>query len=155
MKYQIFNNKFHKYFYSLSVFITGLFLFANKVYAQTCNIRGAAGTPNTVANLVCSITRTINIFLILGGVIFSLVIIMGAYKYFTSMGDPKGIMGARNTLTYGIAGFLIVTASMAIVVLIGNILGIDIGNPSASLRSGICDLLKNIADQDIVQGPCG
>lgn len=157
MKYLTLNNNFLKYFYSLSAFVVGVILFTNEAYAQgSCDIIDpVTGHPNTVQNLVCSLTRSINILLILGGVIFSFVIVLGAYKYFTSMGDPKGIMGARNTLTYGVLGFLIVTAAFAIVLLIGSILGVDIGNPVLRLREGICNIITNISTRgDIVEGAC-
>ena len=54
-----------------------------------------------------------------------LLLIAGSFKILTSSGDPKAVMGAKDTITSAIAGLLLILLSVAILNIIGfNILGI-------------------------------
>lgn len=144
--------KYLRYVLVLGFFAAGPFLFNSFAHAQSCDVTGDSAP--IIVDIVCPIIRFVNIAIILGGVVFSFIIVFAAYKFYTSMGDPKGVQGARNTLTYGLLGFLLVIGSFAIVVLIVNILGITGGginplNPVGELRQGICDLVRGGATDGV------
>lgn len=42
------------------------------------------------------------------GAVFVAIVIFASYKYATALGDPKGAMGAKNTLTYAVLGLVAV-----------------------------------------------
>ena len=56
-----------------------------------------------------------------------LLLISGAFKILASSGDPKAVMGGKETITSAIAGLLLILLSVAILNIIGiQILGIPI-----------------------------
>ena len=59
----------------------------------------------------------------LAGLTAVFFIIFAGFKFLTSGGDPKQVDGARKTLTYAIAGLIIVFISFAIIKLIGTVTG--------------------------------
>jgi uncharacterized membrane protein len=59
----------------------------------------------------------------LAGLTAVFFIIFSGIKFLTSGGDPKQVDGAKKTLTYAIAGLIIVFISFAIIKLIGTITG--------------------------------
>lgn len=59
----------------------------------------------------------------LAGLAAVFFIIFAGFKFLTSGGDPKQVEGARKTLTFAIAGLIIVFLAFAIVKLIGTITG--------------------------------
>ena len=54
---------------------------------------------------------------------FLIMVIIGAYKYITSGGDPKATAGARSTLTYAILGGILVVGVWLLLVAIAEITG--------------------------------
>ena len=71
-----------------------------------------AGTQSTVQNIV---TKVINIFSWVVGIVSVLMIIFGGFKYITSGGDAGGVTGAKNTILYAIVGLVIVALAQVIV----------------------------------------
>ena len=59
-------------------------------------------------------------------IVLFIMLILGGYKYITSGGDPKGIEGAKKTLTYAVGGLLLILLSLLILNLIENITGVTI-----------------------------
>ncbi len=88
-------------------------------------------TPNfssttTIGDIVA---RLIPYFFFFAGVLLLLYLIMGGFLLMTSKGDPKAISAAKNKITYGLVGFIIVFAAYWIVQVLGMFLGLpDIGN---------------------------
>jgi len=75
-----------------------------------------------VATLSCIpaiFSNVVKGFLLFAGTIAVIFIIYGGIRFITSGGDPKNVAGARQILTYAIAGLIIVLLSFAIVYLIG------------------------------------
>ena len=58
--------------------------------------------------------------LILGvaGIVLFLMLLLGGFKYITSGGDPKAAESARKTITYSIAGIILISAAYFIMLFI-------------------------------------
>ena len=59
------------------------------------------------------------------GITAVFLIIFSGIKFLTSGGDPKQVESARKTLTYAVAGLIIILFSFAIIKLIGTVTGAD------------------------------
>lgn len=76
-----------------------------------------------------------NIFKIAGavaGIFFVVQIILAGYGYLSSSGDPKKTEAAFAKIWQSLIGLLIVSAAFVLASFVGNILGIDILNPTIS-----------------------
>lgn len=72
--------------------------------------------PNSSNNRLSQIISTvINIFSMVVGVVAVIMIIIGGFKYITSMGDSSSTASAKNTILYAIIGLVIVAFSQVIV----------------------------------------
>ncbi|MGA2910466.1 MAG: hypothetical protein ABSE04_01515 [Candidatus Microgenomates bacterium] len=80
----------------------------------------------TIGNLGCLVQRTISLVLGLAGIVLFVILIVGGFKYITSGGDPKAVETAKKTLTYAVAGLIIILVSYLILVLISNITGVNV-----------------------------
>ena len=61
------------------------------------------------------ITNIANALIFLVGAVAVIMVILGALKFVVSMGDPKRVENARNTIMYAIVGVVIAICSFAIV----------------------------------------
>src|SRR5476651_393648 len=83
-------------------------------------------TPDGVATLKCLpavFSNVVDWALGLAGITAVFFIIIAGFKFLTSGGDPKQVEGARKTMTFAIAGLVIIFLSFAIIKLIGTITG--------------------------------
>ncbi len=100
--------------------------------------------------LVCVLVKVFNYGIAAVGAVFLFMLTMGMYKYATSWGDPKGIQGAKNTLTYAVIGLFLVLFAVTFFRIGGNLLGLkgEYGsltanlNPFNQLMGSVCDFLK-------------
>lgn len=98
--------------------------------------------------ILCPAIRVVNFLVLVAGAVFVLMLIVAAYKYYASLGDPKTNMVARETLVKAVFGFIIVISTMLILTLIVNITGATGGanainplKPFEAAKNGICNLL--------------
>lgn len=77
---------------------------------ETCEVEGT-GT----SSLQGLITKIINIFSVIVGVIAVIMIIVGGLKYITSGGDSGNVSSAKNTIIYALVGLVIVALAQFIV----------------------------------------
>lgn len=82
--------------------------------APATNCDPAAGTPSG-QNLEAKISKAINIFSVIVGIVAVVMIIYGGFRYVTSGGKQESVTNAKNTLLYAIVGLIIVALSQAIV----------------------------------------
>lgn len=68
--------------------------------------------------------KIINWIFPLAGLVFVAMFLFGGIKFILSGGDPKQAEGARNTLTWAVAGLILVLLSFAILRLISIITGV-------------------------------
>jgi len=72
-----------------------------------------------------TISIIIGIMTVVAGIYFLFLIIIAGYQWLSSGGDKAGVEAARNKLTFGIIGLVIVVAAFALISVIGQILGIE------------------------------
>lgn len=70
---------------------------------------GGSATFNDV------LTKIINIFSVIVGVVAVIMIIVGGFKYITSGGKEEGVKGAKNTILYALIGLIVVALAQIIV----------------------------------------
>ncbi|MEN8253605.1 MAG: pilin [Patescibacteria group bacterium] len=93
----------------------------------------------STSTAVCSsieqiISNTIGFITALAGIIFIAYFIWGAIDWITSGGDSGKVGNARNKMTQGVIGLILVVASYGIIGLIGTVTGLDILNPCEQLE---------------------
>lgn len=72
------------------------------------------------------ITTLIRIIFIAAFVIAFIILLVGGIRWMTAGGDPKNVEGARNMVTAGLIGLVIVLAAFALIKLIETIFGVTV-----------------------------
>lgn len=93
-----------------------------------------------LAKIVCPVGAVFNIAVLGSGAAFVAMIMYGTLKFTLSQGDTKAIEGGKQTITWGILGFLAVISAWAILNIILNIYGIP--NPASGLEEAITLIAK-------------
>lgn len=75
------------------------------------NVATIKGFEWIFQNIVASI-------LSLAGIVLFIMLVIGGFKYLTSAGNPESAAGAQKTITYAIAGIVIVAMAFWILVLV-------------------------------------
>lgn len=75
-------------------------------------------------NLTDTFGRILGILIPIGGVILFVMLIIGGFYFMTSSGDPRKVEGAKSTLTYAIAGIVVLALAFLIIQLIANFVGV-------------------------------
>ena len=78
--------------------------------AEIETIDGAA----TLKGLEALFGNVVGVALGFAGIVLFIMLIAGGFKYITAGGDPKGIEGAKKTLTYAIAGIVLIALSFLV-----------------------------------------
>lgn len=79
----------------------------------------------TIGNIV---SWLVNIVLVIAGLIFFLMLIVGGLRWILSGGDKANTEAARNQITAALVGLIIVFSAWAIALLLKEVFGIDILN---------------------------
>lgn len=87
---------------------------------MSCYVNGVA----TLRCIPCFLKYSINFIFALAGVVAVLFIIMAGVRFITSRGDEIQVEKAKKTLTFAIAGLVIVVFSFAIVNFAGSAFGL-------------------------------
>jgi hypothetical protein len=91
------------------------------------------------------VARIINILIFASTAALIVMIAYGVIKGSMSMGDPRGLEGAKSTWTYAVYGFLIVVFSFVIFSLVANTVGGTSGEYTGffgKITEALDDLLK-------------
>jgi hypothetical protein len=83
-------------------------------------------TPPQLSDLEVIFKNVVGALLGFAGIVFFVLLVVSGFKFITSGGDPKALEGARKTMTYAIAGLVVILLSYLILVLIKTITGIDL-----------------------------
>lgn len=86
---------------------------------------GATDDPKKLSDLEGVFGNVVNVALGFAGIALFVMLIIGGFKYITAGGDPKGIEGAKKTLTYAIGGMVLVVLSFLILKFIGVFTGAE------------------------------
>lgn len=73
----------------------------------------ALGNPESALNKF--ITRVVNLFSVIVGIVAVVMIIIGGFRYIISGGDSSSVSDAKNTILYAIVGLIIVAISQFLV----------------------------------------
>ena len=92
----------------------------------TKTIQKAVGDPAKLSDLNKVFENVVNVALAFAGIVLFVLLIIGGFRYITAGGDPKGIEGAKKTLTYAIAGIVLVAVSFLILNFIASFTGANI-----------------------------
>lgn len=91
---------------------------------ETLNIPRPVNIPDIrIGNVI---SATVGILLLVAAVLAFLYLILGGIQWITSGGDKAGMEAARNKITAAIVGLIIVAASWAVMILVGQFTGINI-----------------------------
>lgn len=94
------------------------------VYAEV-NFGTTANNPVAKYSSISSFTNIIiPIMMLLGGLACLAMLLLGAYRYLTSEGNPEKISKAQSVIVYAILGLFIIVASFVITRIIGSALGV-------------------------------
>ncbi|MFC1653704.1 hypothetical protein ACFL1M_02555 [Patescibacteria group bacterium] len=110
---------------------TALLLFPSKVYAAPWSSKCVSGPNNdvpTILGLECLLGNVISNALRLVGLVAFVFVIIGAFRWISSSGDPKGMEGAKKTVTTAIFGLILAVMAIFIMMLISSVTGVDLLN---------------------------
>lgn len=99
------------------VFVYLILIWVSPVYAQS---------PATITDSVDIIKRIIEILAPAAAIAFFVMVLMAAFRFIKSAGDPKKIANARDTLKYAIFGVILVVAAWLILLLIWQVTGVNV-----------------------------
>ncbi len=140
-------------------FIIATFTFPRVSFAQNCN--NVNYDDPSIVQIVCPFIGVINMIILSAGAVFVAIVIFASYKYSTSLGDPKGAMGAKNTLTYAILGLVAVIGVYTMFSIMASAFGFDSqlvgGRVFGLIQQRFCDFLTGgtVSGGPIVGGPAG
>ncbi|EKE06403.1 MAG: hypothetical protein ACD_19C00014G0017 [uncultured bacterium] len=107
--------------------MNNLLLAANDVFDLNSNI-GSIGNTAKQLSLGGMVSGFISLILILAGLAFFFILVVGGVKWILSGGDKAHTEGARNQITAALVGLVIVFSAWAIAGLIDSFFGINILN---------------------------
>ena len=97
-----------------------------------------AATPDggvALTNLETFLSNIIGFLTILGGIFFIVYFLIGGLTWVTSGGDSGKVGKARNQMIQGVIGLVVIVAAYSIIGIVGNIVGLNLLTPAASLRT--------------------
>ncbi len=101
-----------------------MLLTSSTVFALEIRIPRPVNIPDVeIGNVISAI---VGILLLVSAILAFLYLILGGIQWITSGGDKSAMETARNKITSAIVGLIIVAASWAVMLLIGQFIGFDI-----------------------------
>lgn len=86
-----------------------------------------ATSGTTALEQVTSVVSSVVGFMtVLAGIWFLFQLLIGGYEWISSAGDAKKLEAARNRLSHGFVGLVIIIAAWALLAITGQFLGFDI-----------------------------
>ncbi|OGM28032.1 hypothetical protein A3D00_05480 [Candidatus Woesebacteria bacterium RIFCSPHIGHO2_02_FULL_38_9] len=83
------------------------------------------GDPAQIKDLEVVFANIVVTILTLAGIGFFIMLLVGGFSWMTGGGDPRKIEAARNTLTYAVAGLIVVALAFLILRTIAEITGVQ------------------------------
>ena len=133
--------KFSKHTVIRKIFPLTLFL----LFAYYSPVAFAIPEKN-LADIAGAFTSLVNLMSGVGGGVFVIMVAIAAIKYGLAQGDPKGVQGAKDTLTLAIVGFIIVIGFYVIMSIVFKLVGVssNLLQPGNALRDAINDLMGEL-----------
>ena len=101
-------------------------VFAAEPVQTTCIDGDLEKCAPSLAGLEQVFSNVVEVALALAGIVLFIMLISGGFKYITAGGDPKGIEGAKKTLTYAIGGMVLLAMAFLILRFIQEFTGVDV-----------------------------
>lgn len=83
------------------------------------------GDVATIGGIRCVVENILGVVIAFIGIGVLVMLVYGGYQFLMSGGDPKGIQGAKGTITYALLGLIIALCSWFIIALIANFTGAE------------------------------
>ncbi len=83
----------------------------------------SSGSPS-LADLAIVLLRVFNFLIGIAGAFAIVMIVIGGFRYILSSGDEKALLAAKQTVTFAVAGLVIILLAVTIVNIIGRLFGI-------------------------------
>lgn len=99
--------------------------------------KGSTTEAGALSNLELFLSNLIGFMTTLAAVFFIVYFFMGAFSWVTSGGDKGKTEKAREQITQGVLGLVLIIAAYAIIGLIGSIIGLDILTPGEQIKKFI------------------
>ncbi len=110
-----------KYRYGVLLLSQLLLLSANKVFAQSVIPVPTYSTPDQlIDNVICEVAFWMWYILM---ALVILLVLVAAYKYMTSSGDPTKVSEATKMLTYAVVGLVVALLAKSVPLIVLNIFG--------------------------------
>ncbi len=106
---------------------------AQGVLPYADQVAGEGGAGQVVANLISTF---LSAALILAAILVLLYLIIGAFEWITSQGDSSKLQSARDRIMHAIIGLIVLSAVIAIFMLVQNLLGVTLINFSGISSGG-------------------
>jgi len=98
-------------------------------------LAGAASGANPLTSLESVISMLMGLVTVVASLLLLGYIVLGGVTWITAGGDSGKIEKARNKIVQGVIGLAVVVAAYALIGLVGKVIGIDILNPAATLKT--------------------
>ena len=96
---------------------------ADTVDPNLINVPNPRNYPSVgIGNVISAV---LGILLVVAAIAALLYLILGGIQWITSGGDKQGLEGARNKITAAIVGLIIVASAWAIMLILGNFVGVN------------------------------
>lgn len=121
----------------------GIFL-ALQILFCSVFVSFALSDPPELVEVLDIAGRILNIAVGVAGIVLVAMVAYGVWKSSLSVGDPRGLEGAKQTWTYALYGFFIIVGSFAAFLIMTGILGITLSPASllTNISTAITDLLN-------------
>jgi Type IV secretion system pilin len=81
-------------------------------------------TPEPLTGLESIFSNLVSVAIGLAGIAFFVMFVVGGFNYLTAGGDEGKVAGAKKTLTYAIAGLVLIALAYLIIKLIAQFTGV-------------------------------
>lgn len=95
----------------------------------------AFDTANPLSSTEIFFSQVIGFLTLLGGLVFIVMFINGAFKWISGGDDASKIQKARDLMVQAVIGLIVMVAGYGIIGLIGSVVGFDLLNPAANIRN--------------------
>ena len=103
-----------------------MFSVVGKAFAQNITINQPAGFQITDVGTL--ITGAIGAALVIAAILVFGYLVWGGIQWITAGGDKANVEAARGRITNALVGLAIIAAAYAVILLVGFVFGIEIGN---------------------------